>query len=262
MAKANKCAFLSDDAGACHEIKRFCRITPLFLLLTCLMCFFALPVLGQTVPPEIPHEAKKTFSQIWQEGGTVMYLLALASIFTVALTGEGVFLLRLRRLSPSSLLNQAKELLAQHRYQELANLCEQNPSYLSKLILATLGKMEQGRDAMEHTIQTMALRQATLLKSRISYLSVIGVVTPMIGLTGTVVGMIKAFAVLGSSGIADPTALSARIAEVLTATAGGLIVAIPAFIFFYILKNRLITLFTLVDTIMSDLLDLIPNHHL
>lgn len=260
MAKTNKCAFLSDDAAACSEIKRFCRLTPFFLLLTGLMLLFALPVFGQTAPLETTHETKKTFVQIWQEGGVVMYLLALASIFTLALTAEGFFLLRLRRLAPAILLNQAKELFLQNRYQELTDICRQNPSYFSKLILTALGKMEQGRDAMDHAIQITALRQATLYKSRITYLSVIGVVTPMIGLTGTVVGMIKAFAVLGSSGIADPTALSARIAEVLTATAGGLIVAIPAFIFFYILKNRLIALLTLVDTLVSDLLDLIPSH--
>ena len=258
MAKATDHALSSDDAVTFCKIKRFRRLALLFFFIVCLVPLFSLQ--GQTAlsAPTLPSQ--KTFLQIWQDGGVVMYLLALASIFTVALTAEGFFLLRLSKLSPPHLLKTAKEFLHQNRYQELAEICQQNPSYFSHLILAALGKIDHNREAMEHAVQTTSLRQATLLKSRITYLSVIGVVTPMIGLTGTVVGMIKAFAVLGASGIADPTALSARIAEVLTATAGGLIVAIPAFIFFYILKNRLITLLTLVDTFMSDLLDLIPSH--
>ena len=76
------------------------------------------------------------------------------------------------------------------------------------------------------------------LQTYISYLSVIGVCTPMIGLLGTVTGMIKAFAKLGSSGIGDPSGLSAAIGEVLVATASGLVIAIPAFGAFYFLRNR------------------------
>ena len=67
---------------------------------------------------------------------------------------------------------------------------------------------------------------------------VIGVCTPMIGLLGTVTGMISAFAVLGSSGIGDPSGLSAAIGEVLVATASGLFIAIPAFGSYYWLRNR------------------------
>jgi len=74
---------------------------------------------------------------------------------------------------------------------------------------------------------------------RASYLSVIGVCTPMIGLTGTVTGMMKAFDKLGSSGVGDPSQLAGAIGEVLVATASGLFIAIPAFICYYLLRNRI-----------------------
>ncbi len=73
---------------------------------------------------------------------------------------------------------------------------------------------------------------------RASYLSVIGVCTPMIGLTGTVTGMMKAFDKLGSSGVGDPSSLSAAIGEVLVATGAGLFIAIPAFMAYYLVRNR------------------------
>jgi biopolymer transport protein ExbB len=81
-------------------------------------------------------------------------------------------------------------------------------------------------------------KENAAMQTWISYLSVIGVCTPMIGLLGTVTGMIKAFATLGSSGIGDPSSLAAAIGEVLVATASGLFIAIPAFGAFYFLRNR------------------------
>ena len=77
------------------------------------------------------------------------------------------------------------------------------------------------------------------LMGRASYLSVIGVCTPMIGLVGTVTGMMKAFDKLGSSGVGDPSQLAEAIGEVLVATAAGLFIAIPAFICYYLLRNRI-----------------------
>ena len=81
-------------------------------------------------------------------------------------------------------------------------------------------------------------KENSAMQTYISYLSVIGVCTPMIGLLGTVTGMIRAFATLGAKGIGDPSSLSSAIGEVLVATASGLIIAIPAFGAFYFLRNR------------------------
>jgi biopolymer transport protein ExbB len=257
MAKTKEHRSSCDDAGSWHKIK--CIPRKLYRVSFFLIFLFSLSseIFGQT--SELSQAiSQKTFRQLWHEGGPVMYLLALASIFAVALTVEGFFILRFKKLCPPELIQRSKTLLLQNQYQELWNQCQENPSYLSTLLKAALSRLGRGHDIVEHAMQMAALRQATLLKSRLSYLSAIGVVAPMIGLTGTVIGMIKAFAVLGSAGIADPGALSARIAEVLTATAGGLVVAIPAFIFFYILKNRLITVLTLADATVNDLVDLIP----
>ena len=100
------------------------------------------------------------------------------------------------------------------------------------------------------------------MQTYISYLSVIGVCAPMIGLLGTVTGMIGAFAVLGSSGIGDPAALSGKIGEVLVATASGLIIAIPAFGSFYFLRNRAAKVLHDIQDTMASLLRKMPYDQL
>ena len=91
-------------------------------------------------------------------------------------------------------------------------------------------RIGRGKDVFDDALAEHGLREAQMLRTRNSYLSVIGVVSPMIGLLGTVIGMMKAFTVLGGSGISDPRALASSIGEVLLATASGLFIAIPAFV--------------------------------
>jgi biopolymer transport protein ExbB len=96
------------------------------------------------------------------------------------------------------------------------------------------------------------------MQTYISYLSVIGVCTPMLGLLGTVTGMIKAFVKLGASGIGDPSGLSAAIGEVLMATASGLFIAIPAFGAFYFLRNRATASIHYVQDVVNSLFRKMP----
>jgi biopolymer transport protein ExbB len=96
----------------------------------------------------------------------------------------------------------------------------------------------EGKVATGEAILAAMHQESSRLNTYISYLSVIGVCTPMIGLLGTVTGMIKAFGNIGAAGIGDPSGLSSAIGEVLTATASGLLIAIPAFGMFYFLRSR------------------------
>ena len=105
-------------------------------------------------------------------------------------------------------------------------------------------------------------KENSSMQTYISYLSVIGVCAPMLGLTGTVTGMIKAFERLGSAGIGDPSGLSAAIGEVLVATASGLFIAIPAFTAFYFLRNRAAKALHDIQDTMNSLLRKMPYEQL
>ena len=145
--------------------------------------------------------------------------------------------LRAENLAPKALMESLKSTIDAGNYQEAWETCKANKAYVAKVLQGTLERLGRGQDAVQAGLIEYGLRQAQPIKTKISYVSVIGVIAPMIGLLGTVIGMMGAFAVLGQSGVADPRGLALRIGEVLMATAAGLFIAIPAFIFYYYFRN-------------------------
>jgi biopolymer transport protein ExbB len=123
-------------------------------------------------------------------------------------------------------------------YHAAYNWAQANPGCLANVIHAGLKHSPGGKQAAEDAMGSAILGENAKFQNKIAYLSVIGVIAPMIGLTGTVIGMIQAFAAMGQAGAADPSKLSGAIGHVLHATASGLAVAIPAFVFYYLIRNR------------------------
>lgn len=182
-------------------------------------------------------QAKTLWQQI-KEGGWVMVPIALCSIATLYLIGDGVIRTGQKRVAPPEQEEALKTLFRQGDYVGAYNYCKENPSPLTNVLRTGIGLLGEGKEMAEEGMLGAIAKENSSMQTYISYLSVIGVCTPMIGLLGTVTGMIKAFAKLGSSGIGDPSGLSAAIGEVLVATASGLVIAIPAFGAFYFLRNR------------------------
>jgi len=161
-----------------------------------------------------------------------------ASISMVTFVIQNIISLRRQKLAPDALVNSLMGSMAAGNYAEALQTCTANDNYMANVLETGLSRLSRGKEAVEDAIAESALREAQILRTRNSYLSVIGVVSPMIGLLGTVIGMMGAFATLGASGISDPRGLATSIGEVLTATASGLFIAIPAFIFYYVFRNR------------------------
>jgi biopolymer transport protein ExbB len=118
-----------------------------------------------------------------------------------------------------------------------------------------------GKEATEEAILAEISREQQRQSTRLSYLSVIGVCTPMVGLIGTVFGMIGAFGELGKGGATQNTSgLSEKIGEVLVATASGLVIAVPAFMGFYFLRNRLQGALHELENEVANLFRKFPYH--
>ena len=207
--------------------------------------------------PAAGHEAT-TVPQFLAQGGFVMWFLGAASVCLVWFTAEGFVNLRAGKLAPPALIARLREAIAAGNFQEAWSICKTNRCFLSSVVGAGLERIGRSKDAVEFAVEETALRESTVLKNNTTYLSVIGVVSPMIGLTGTVWGMIHAFKTLGDSGIANPSALAANIGEVLVATMSGLVVAVPAFVFFYILRTRAQGAILFAESQVYKLLDDIP----
>lgn len=185
--------------------------------------------------PAVTH--KTLFEQI-REGGWVMFPIAACSVFTVYLVGDGILRTGRKRTAPPHHIEAVKDLFRQGDYVGAYSYCKSNPSPLTNVLRVGVSLLGEGKQVTEEGMMSELSKENGKMQTWISYLSVIGVCTPMIGLLGTVTGMIRAFATLGSSGIGDPSALAGAIGEVLIATASGLFIAIPAFGAFYFLRNR------------------------
>ncbi len=172
------------------------------------------------------------------EGGWVMFPIAACSILTVYLVGEGVTRTNPKKLAPAGQGTAVKNLFRQGDYVGAYNYCKANPSPMTNVVRVGVSYLGDGQKMTESAMSEELAKENSHLQTRLSYLSVIGVCTPMIGLLGTVTGMMSAFSTLGQSGIGDPSKLAGAIGEVLIATASGLFIAIPAFGFFYYLRNR------------------------
>lgn len=204
----------------------------------------------------------ETFMDLFLMGGAVSWLLLAASILIMAYAIEAVIKIRVGRLAPPAVYAQLKDAFVSGNYPQAVQICTANPCYLSRIVQAGVERLGRGRDAAEKAMGEVTAKEINDLKSNINYLSVIGVVSPMVGLTGTVIGMMKAFKTLGSSGAADPSKLSANISEVLFATAFGLFVAIPGFVLYYVFRNRVQTVTVAVEQQIGHLFEDVPFEQL
>ena len=185
-----------------------------------------------------------------------------ASVTMVTFVIQNILTLRTDRLAPPPLVASLRQALGAGNYQEAWEICNANRNYLANTLKAGLERIGRGKDVFDDALAEHGLREAQMLRTRNSYLSVIGVVSPMIGLLGTVIGMMKAFTVLGGSGISDPRALASSIGEVLLATASGLFIAIPAFVSYYIFRNRAQSAIVNAEDRISSLVDDVPFEEL
>ena len=210
--------------------------------------------------------ASKTFLDVIKEtsvlGQLIWVMILGTSITMVTLIVQNIITLKPSKLAPPPLVQSLQHTIGAGNYQEAWEICNQNKNYLANVLKAALSRIGRGKEAVEDAVAEHGLREATLMRTRNSYLSVIGVVSPMMGLLGTVIGMMGAVAVLGQSGISNPQALSAKIGEVLMATATGLFIAIPAFVAYYIFRNMSQKCIVLSDDTVNSLLMDIPYEEL
>ncbi|MEA3208167.1 MAG: biopolymer transport protein ExbB [Chthoniobacter sp.] len=235
-----------------------------------LVIFLALLAFGQATGFAQEGEAEKPKSQsiihIIMEGGPLImfiwFCIIGTSVVMVTLIIQNSMSLRKEKLAPPPLVEALRQTILAGNYQEAWATCQANKNYLANVLKAALTRIGRGKEAVEASIAEHGLREATLIRTRNSYLSVIGVVSPMIGLLGTVIGMMGAFAVLAGSGIQDPRALSGKISEVLLATASGLFIAIPAFVSYYVFRNISQMVIVHADDVVNELLLDIPYDEL
>ncbi len=190
-----------------------------------------------------PTEPPKGFFEIVFSGGVsgVLIMLCLIGLSLTAayLVFEQILTLRRRELLPEGLGEAVRQMVAAGRPGEAVQLCEKQPSLLAFVLLHGIEEVDSGWPAVEKAVEDALAEQSARLFRKVEYLSVIGNIAPMLGLLGTVVGMIFAFErVATTQGAATAGDLAEGIYEALVTTVAGLVIAIPALGAFAIFRNR------------------------
>ncbi len=168
---------------------------------------------------------------------TIVFLL-LSFVF-VALVIMNVLSARQQQICPPELIANFEALLDEKKYQEAYELAKADDSFLGNVLSAGLGKLQISYEHAIEAMQEVGEEENMKLDHRLSYISLIGTISPMVGLFGTVDGMIRSFWVIATSGgTPKPSLLAQGVSTALLTTLVGLLIAIPAIAIYNILRNR------------------------
>jgi biopolymer transport protein ExbB len=196
---------------------------------------------------EASEEEMDLFTLLWK-GGWVMIPIALASVLALTITIERLLSLRKKRIMPPGFLSGLRALFQKEKVdaEMSAHYCKQHPCVLGNLIESGLPKIPLGEKPLQQALEDAGAREVDRMKRSLKPLSMIATVAPLLGLLGTVYGMIGAFQAATNAGVGKSDVLAQGIYEALVTTAAGLTLAIPVIIVYQLLNNR-------VDAMVDDL---------
>ncbi len=185
-------------------------------------------------------------------GSAVTWFLLFLSVISIGLIVHLALANRRPSVLPDALVHKIRAHIKKKKFQHAIDAASKDDSYLGRILVAAFTEAKFGFPAMMRALEQTADELATRRLRRIELLNVLGQVSPMIGLFGTVYGMILAFgAIVAAGGSADPVALAGGIGTALTTTFWGLVVAIPALSGYAIIRNKIDEL-TVEATIQAE----------
>lgn len=212
-------------------------------------------------PPVVLHsdvDTQKVFidwgGQIMAGGWTMIPLLVL-SVAGVVIGVQRMLTVRESLIAPAQLLPAVRRAMADGDTQTALDQCDRHPSTLAESLRFVIEHRQNDIQVVNQAAGDIAARDIRDHMSRIYPLSVIGALAPLLGLLGTIIGMIEAFALVAIYGDeGGATILSGSISKALITTAAGLIIAIPAIAMYYVIKNRLMRITSLIEIALEDLI--------
>ena len=220
-----------------------------------LMCLLAVVVMtGLALAQAEPEVKKKSLLQLFEATGAVGYLMVLCSMTGTALVIEHAVNLRREKLAPAPLIQDLQALIDEEQYDEAIELCDQEGGYISNLVSSALRMRHAGYEEMIQGLEAAANEESFKLQSKISYLSLIGNVGPLLGLLGTVTGMISSFQVIEHLKAPTPGDLARGVYESLVNTTMGLFIGITFLTCYFLYKNKVTKMCLSINLQAVDLL--------
>jgi len=192
-------------------------------------------------------------------GGIMMYPLFLASVLALAIIINRVYILSAARTKEKELMAKIRELVNKKMVDQAVALCGRTKGHIASILKAGLSEYGKGRKAMEDAFEAQALEEIPRLESYLPALATIATVSTLMGFTGTVTGMIRAFDSIAAASATSPAIVASGISEALVTTAAGLFIAIPSVLFYRYFMHRVDRLVSEIERYCKELIEILTS---
>lgn len=176
---------------------------------------------------------------LFEKGGAMMYPILFSSVLILGIAIERGYNLRRKNIINSDFLKDVRSQWDWQNIQKTLYLCNSYDNSLSRILKMGLLRFGGKLDEIERAIEAGGQHEASLMNSNLRVLGAVANITPMMGLLGTVIGMIKAFNVISLSGTGNPGLVASGISEALITTAAGMLVGIPALVLYHYFRGKI-----------------------
>jgi biopolymer transport protein ExbB len=199
--------------------------------------------------------------EIISQGGILMFPIMLCSIIGLAITIERYLTLRRATIDTREFMDTMRQVLRQNRIQEAIGICDETNAPVARIMKAGILRHNRGKDEIREAIEDAGHLEIPRLERYLSALATCANIAPLLGLLGTVAGMIKAFAMIQyKEGQVNPSDLAEGIGNALVTTAAGLTVAIPILVVYNYYVTRVDNMVIEMEISSSELVDLLTRH--
>ncbi len=216
--------------------------------------FVAIVGVGSAMAAEAEVHKSESLWELFKSTGVVGILIVLTSIAGTALSIQYGIEIREDQLAPPHLLAEIEDLINQGEIEQAAQVAAADPSYFGRIMASGLQHVGHGLEEGINSLEVKAMEAAFDLNAKISYVSLVGNLGPLIGLLGTVTGMISSFQKIEQMKAPAPKDLAVGVYESLVNTTMGLFVAIVFLVIFFIFKNKVQKLTLSINNISMDML--------
>lgn len=190
----------------------------------------------------------------------IWIMIALTSFCVLWLVIDGLISIKREKLLPGHVVDGVRDALTQGDLGAALETCEANPSPISTILMAGFSNISEGYEVIQEAVASSAEMESEKVMQRVNYLNLCGQIAPMLGLMGTVVGMVFAFGTLATrTGAAKAQMLAENISVALWTTCVGLIISVPALIAFTLIKNYATRLILESEATVLDLIKVLRN---
>jgi biopolymer transport protein ExbB len=188
-----------------------------------------------------------------EKSGPVIYALALCSLIAMVVTIERLMALRRSRVMPQQIIDVVESVEPGRDLSLAVEMCRRTPGVLSQVLRAGLENADQKWEVMRDAVIDAGRQETPAIERHLFWLQTVAQASPLLGLLGTVFGMIQMFSSVSLSGLGDPQVLSDGISQAMLTTAEGLCIGIPALVAYNFLSSRAEQLVAEVEAIASRL---------